>query len=75
MGTKTDWPRILDRLILICMVKVKCYVGCQRKYKCLRIIVDKQEGQNRNRGNLCSLPAHVLRGEMVTSLGGELLSS
>lgn len=37
MGTKTGWPRILDRLILICMVKVKCCVGCQRKCKSLRM--------------------------------------
>lgn len=62
MGTKTGWPRILDRWILICMVKVKCCVGCQRKCRRLRTILDKQKGQNRNKGNLHYAPTHVLRG-------------
>jgi hypothetical protein len=54
MGTKTGWPRILDRLILICMVGAKCCVGCQRKCKWLRMILDKQEGQDKNMDNLYS---------------------
>lgn len=64
MGTKTGWPRILDRLILICMVEVKCCVGCQRK---CRMIPDKQEGQNKNRDKLYTTPAHIGRGEMTPS--------
>lgn len=56
------------------MVKVKCCVGCQRKCRRLRA-VDKQKGQNRNKGNLHYAPTHVPEGDMVTSSGARLLSS